>query len=134
MCGLRPSPVVLPLSGPYAVETMSAPSKILSQTELTRVSVGEVEPIARSAALVTTTNLRASLVELAGIEPASNILSLEGDYSNAVVALVGLEPTNLSVPDFESGVFTNFTTRPQLVPAVGIEPTTFALQVRCSTY
>ena len=53
---------------------------------------------------------------------------------HSVVPGTGLEPVSLAAADFKSAAVANFATRALfVVPTVGIEPTTYALQVRCST-
>ena len=50
-----------------------------------------------------------------------------------MVPRVGIEPTLLSEPDFESGASTYFTTEAYLVGWEGVEPSANGLKVRCST-
>jgi hypothetical protein len=44
----------------------------------------------------------------------------------------GLEPSILAATDFKSVVYTNSTTRANLVSPAGLEPATYGLEIRCS--
>ena len=43
-------------------------------------------------------------------------------------------PVCLSTPDLQSGAVANAARHPKLVDPVGLEPTTYRLKARCSTY
>ena len=72
----------------------------------------------------------------AGLEPTqaeskSAVLPLD---EGAVVGDLGIEPSCLSATDLQSAAVANAAHHPKLVDPVGLEPTTYRLKARCSTY
>ena len=72
----------------------------------------------------------------AGFEPTqaeskSAVLPLD---EGAVVGDLGIEPSCREATDLQSAAVANAAHHPKLVDPVGLEPTTYRLKARCSTY
>ena len=66
-------------------------------------------------------------------ESKSDVLPI-APWGNKLVGDLGIEPSCREATDLQSAAVANAAHHPKLVDPVGLEPTTYRLKARCSTY